>query len=173
MPQKDKTKVAVIADQILSDPLFPSNTSSDKSATSKEVQTQKDPLASQVWRMYTKAKDTLPNGSRLENLTWRMMAMSLKSKKKDDNIDEGDAMVVDDTPEPAPATSQTSIDISTSSTGNPPSPDDTVGLLSSSAPPYMMDFLREEHERKNVMVTGSSRADIMHQYMVRGLVKVA
>jgi hypothetical protein len=43
---------------------------------------KKDPLASQVWRMYTKAKDNLPNGSRLENLTWRMMAMTLKKKER-------------------------------------------------------------------------------------------
>ena len=30
--------------------------------------------------MYTKAKDSLPNAQRLENLTWRMMAMTLKKK---------------------------------------------------------------------------------------------
>ena len=167
MPQKDKAKVAVIADQILSNPLFPSPTSPDSSENAKEPQTQKDPLASQVWRMYTKAKDTLPNGSRLENLTWRMMAMTLKSKKKDENDDENDAMAIDHTSEPASSTLQAGIDIRTSSIAHPPSPDDTIGLLSSSAPPYMMDFLREEHEHKNVMVTGSSRVDSLHQYMVR------
>lgn len=59
----------------LSDSLFP---------VRKEPENQaKDPLATQVWRLYTKAKDTLPNGSRLENLTWRMMAMTLKKKNQE------------------------------------------------------------------------------------------
>lgn len=40
-----------------------------------------DPLAAQVWWLYTKAKDTLPDGRRLENLTWRMMGMTLLQKK--------------------------------------------------------------------------------------------
>ena len=60
---------------ILSDSLFPA-------PPQKEHDKKKaDPLGSQVWRLYTKAKDTLPNGSRLENLTWRMMAMNLRKKQ--------------------------------------------------------------------------------------------
>ncbi|KAI7847706.1 hypothetical protein BDC45DRAFT_472205 [Circinella umbellata] len=60
---------------ILSDSLFPA-------PPQKEHEKKKeDPLGSQVWRLYTKAKDTLPNGSRLENLTWRMMAMNLRKKQ--------------------------------------------------------------------------------------------
>lgn len=39
---------------------------------------EKDPLAAQVWKAYAKAKNTLPNGPRMENLTWRMMHMNLK-----------------------------------------------------------------------------------------------
>ncbi|KAK4056708.1 Sodium- and chloride-dependent GABA transporter 1 [Microbotryomycetes sp. JL221] len=41
----------------------------------------KDPIAAQVWRMFNKAKNTLPNGARMENLTWRMMSMSLKKRR--------------------------------------------------------------------------------------------
>ncbi|WFD35905.1 Iron-sulfur clusters transporter atm1, mitochondrial [Malassezia cuniculi] len=37
-----------------------------------------DPLATQVWRMYAKQRDTLPNAARMENLTWRMMALKLR-----------------------------------------------------------------------------------------------
>jgi GATA-binding protein len=48
---------------------------------------QKDPLAAQVWKAYARAKNTLPNGPRMENLTWRMMHMTLKK--------------VDATPKPA------------------------------------------------------------------------
>jgi GATA-binding protein len=39
---------------------------------------KKDPLATQVWKAYARAKNTLPNGPRMENLTWRMMHMTLK-----------------------------------------------------------------------------------------------
>lgn len=40
-----------------------------------------DPLATQVWKMYSKQRAELPNGQRMENLTWRMMAMTLKKKE--------------------------------------------------------------------------------------------
>ncbi|KAL2001039.1 hypothetical protein VTN02DRAFT_2315 [Thermoascus thermophilus] len=54
---------------------------------------KKDPLATQIWKLYSRTKSQLPNQERLENLTWRMMAMSLKrnqrerlsSQKKDSN----------------------------------------------------------------------------------------
>ncbi|KAF9996509.1 hypothetical protein BGZ80_001210 [Entomortierella chlamydospora] len=50
---------------------------------------KEDPLAAQVWRLYSRAKDSLPNAQRLENLTWRMMAMTLhkKGEGKQSNID--------------------------------------------------------------------------------------
>lgn len=40
-----------------------------------------DPLATQVWKMYAKQKTQLANGARMENLTWRMMAMTLRKKR--------------------------------------------------------------------------------------------
>lgn len=43
---------------------------------------KKDPIASQVWKMYARQKASLPNGQRMENLTWRMMAMSLRRKRE-------------------------------------------------------------------------------------------
>ncbi|CCG81451.1 Nitrogen catabolic enzyme regulatory protein [Taphrina deformans PYCC 5710] len=43
--------------------------------------TSADPIAAQMWKMYTKQKDSLPNGARMENLSWRMMAMDLKRKE--------------------------------------------------------------------------------------------
>ncbi|KAI0695521.1 hypothetical protein BC835DRAFT_943552 [Cytidiella melzeri] len=45
---------------------------------------KEDPLATQVWRMYAKTKANLPHGQRMENLTWRMMALALKKKKEDE-----------------------------------------------------------------------------------------
>ncbi|KAL7315167.1 glutamine-repressible protein product regulator [Mucor circinelloides] len=69
-----------MADQVLACNLFPEDDQEMGDDQIDQEEKKKDPLSSQVWRMYTKAKDTLPNGSRLENLTWRMMAMTLKKQ---------------------------------------------------------------------------------------------
>ena len=44
---------------------------------------KKDPLGTQIWKLYSKAKSQLPNQERMENLTWRMMAMKLKHKEQE------------------------------------------------------------------------------------------
>lgn len=44
---------------------------------------RKDPLATQIWKLYSRTKAQLPNQERMENLTWRMMAMSLKRKEQE------------------------------------------------------------------------------------------
>lgn len=44
---------------------------------------KRDPLATQIWKLYSKTKTQLPNQERMENLTWRMMAMSLKRKERE------------------------------------------------------------------------------------------
>jgi GATA-binding protein len=56
-----------------------SDTADDVNSLAKE-----DPLATQVWKMYAKTKATLPNQQRMENLTWRMMALALKKKERDE-----------------------------------------------------------------------------------------
>lgn len=86
--KKSTTTVTTrMADQVLSCSLFPEKKKGNESSTADSTDQKKDPLASQVWRMYAQAKDSLPNGSRLENLTWRMMAMTLK-KEGDTNSSE-------------------------------------------------------------------------------------
>lgn len=42
---------------------------------------KKDPLATQVWKLYSKQRGSLPNAERMENLTWRMMAMTLRRER--------------------------------------------------------------------------------------------
>lgn len=121
-------------DQVLSDSLFPAQDEPVEVEEEEKVTTKKnkkDPLATQVWRLYTKAKDNLPNGSRMENLTWRMMAMTLNHKKKKE---DGEKVTT------------------------PPAADDTTGLLSSSAPPYTMDYNHNSNNQTNVLVAGSMRA---------------
>jgi GATA-binding protein len=49
-----------------------------------EEMQKKDPLATQIWRLYSKTKKTLPNQERMENLTWRMMAMQLRKRQQED-----------------------------------------------------------------------------------------
>jgi len=39
---------------------------------------EKDPLGIQIWKLYAKAKSSLPNAVRMENLTWRMVAMNIR-----------------------------------------------------------------------------------------------
>ncbi|KAF8540190.1 hypothetical protein BDD12DRAFT_880848 [Trichophaea hybrida] len=48
---------------------------------SPEDMQKKDPLATQVWKLYSKQKGTLPNAERMENLTWRMMALTLRRER--------------------------------------------------------------------------------------------
>ncbi|KAG6812608.1 hypothetical protein H0H92_001959 [Tricholoma furcatifolium] len=45
---------------------------------------KQDPLATQVWKMYARTKATLPHAQRMENLTWRMMALALRKKKEEE-----------------------------------------------------------------------------------------
>ncbi|KAI8580835.1 hypothetical protein K450DRAFT_234812 [Umbelopsis ramanniana AG] len=79
-------------EHLLSESLFPTKRSSNKSQDSETTSidskndSKKDPLSSQIWRLYTKAKDNLPNGSRLENMTWRMMAMTLNKRRNSNGM---------------------------------------------------------------------------------------
>ncbi|EIW70759.1 hypothetical protein TREMEDRAFT_73557 [Tremella mesenterica DSM 1558] len=48
-----------------------------------EEMAKKDPLATQIWKVYARGRDNLPNGMRMENLTWRMMHLTLKKQEED------------------------------------------------------------------------------------------
>ena len=48
---------------------------------SPEEMQKKDPLGTQIWRLYHKQKGQLPNSERMENLTWRMMSMNLRRQE--------------------------------------------------------------------------------------------
>ncbi|KUI73517.1 Nitrogen catabolic enzyme regulatory protein [Cytospora mali] len=53
-------------------------------AASPEDLEREDPLATQVWRFFSKTKQNLPNQERMENLTWRMMHTSLRKQRQVD-----------------------------------------------------------------------------------------
>lgn len=69
---------------LLQDSIFPEwKTGAPRSDENPEELQRKDPLAAQIWRLYTRTKSQLPNQERMENLTWRMMAVSLKRKERE------------------------------------------------------------------------------------------
>ncbi|KAK4198451.1 putative nitrogen catabolic enzyme regulatory protein area [Triangularia verruculosa] len=43
---------------------------------------REDPLATQIWKLYAKTKQSLPNQNRLENLTWRAMHLKLQKEAR-------------------------------------------------------------------------------------------
>lgn len=65
----------------LRDPSFSLVPDNDPENMAKE-----DPLATQIWRMYAKHREQLPNAARMENLTWRMMSLTLR-KQRDGKVD--------------------------------------------------------------------------------------
>lgn len=54
---------------------------------------KQDPLATQVWRMYARQKANLPHAQRMENITWRMMALALKKKKEEEEAAIGNSEI--------------------------------------------------------------------------------
>ncbi|KAI9670907.1 MAG: hypothetical protein M1817_003792 [Caeruleum heppii] len=79
------TTDTVARDELLRDSIF-SDWRDDAAAadlgTPGEMQKQ-DPLATQIWKLFSKTKAQLPNQERMENLTWRMMAMNLRRKERE------------------------------------------------------------------------------------------
>lgn len=76
---------AVARSELLKDAVFPSwkdDTGSDANESPEEMQ-KKDPLGTQIWKLYSRTKTRLPNQERMENLTWRMMAMNLKRLERE------------------------------------------------------------------------------------------
>ncbi|KAI9647755.1 Sodium- and chloride-dependent GABA transporter 1 [Ciborinia camelliae] len=74
-------------DDLLGESFFPTwkDGSAGEELDNTEEMQKKDPLATQIWKLYSKTKKTLPNQERLENLTWRMMAMNLRKRKEEEN----------------------------------------------------------------------------------------
>lgn len=74
----------VARNEVLRDTMFPDwkdDTSGDAFDSPEEMQ-KKDPLGTQIWKLYSRTKTRLPNQERMENLTWRMMAMNLRRREQ-------------------------------------------------------------------------------------------
>ncbi|KAH7116810.1 hypothetical protein B0J11DRAFT_552776 [Dendryphion nanum] len=72
---------------MLRDSIFPAlrNDAGDPNIDSPDELRRNDPLGTQIWKLYSKAKTQLPNAERMENLTWRMMAMSMRRAELERN----------------------------------------------------------------------------------------
>ncbi|KAL8811011.1 MAG: hypothetical protein Q9200_002128 [Gallowayella weberi] len=70
---------------VLGEAVFPSWRDDAASAdlSHPEEMQKKDPLGTQMWKLYHRAKSQLPNQERMENLTWRMMAVNLKRTEQE------------------------------------------------------------------------------------------
>ncbi|KAH7146001.1 hypothetical protein EDB81DRAFT_651068 [Dactylonectria macrodidyma] len=74
---------------LLGSPLFPSLQDDIAHADeSIDKMQQDDPLATQVWKFFTKTKLQLPSQHRMENLTWRMMALNMRKQKQQKQSEE-------------------------------------------------------------------------------------
>jgi len=66
---------------------------------------KQDPLATQVWKMYARQKANLPHAQRMENLSWRMMALALKKKKEEEEAASKADVKTEAAPTPVPQSS--------------------------------------------------------------------
>lgn len=76
---------SIIRGGLLRDSIFPEwkDGGPRSNMESPDEMMKKDPLATQIWKLYSRTKFQLPNQERMENLTWRMMAMSLKRNQRE------------------------------------------------------------------------------------------
>lgn len=72
---------------LLREPYHQNKRLNDDDSDDSDSDDKKNSWDSSFWKLYTKAKDMLPNGKRLENYSWRMMAIA--SKRKNDEERSG------------------------------------------------------------------------------------
>ncbi|KAL4402332.1 Negative regulator of RNA polymerase II [Malassezia pachydermatis] len=148
---------------LLADAQLPSGMDDDP-----ELLAKNDPLATQVWKMYAKQREQLPNAARMENLTWRLMSMKLRRQ-----MDGGPTAAVDytalipkqDGASPPPDVSATP---STSSHESTHSQDDdtrrgrekTVRRIEASTMPMPMTSMHE-HAQEQTRFIARSRSRSM------------
>lgn len=80
-------RAAAAPQGVLAEPIFPTLKNDAHSAhmESPEEMQRNDPLGTQIWKLYSKTRTQLPNAERMENLTWRMMAMSMRRAERERN----------------------------------------------------------------------------------------
>lgn len=71
-------------EELLQDAVFPDwrDDAAPEDFDDPDEMQKKDPLGTQIWKLYSRTKTRLPNQERMENLTWRMMAMNLRRREQ-------------------------------------------------------------------------------------------
>jgi len=69
--------------ELLREAIFPNWRNDASSDLEPNKMMEKDPLGVSIWKLYSRTKTQLPNQERMDNLTWRMMAMNLKRKERE------------------------------------------------------------------------------------------
>ncbi|KAH9905275.1 hypothetical protein F4778DRAFT_779622 [Xylariomycetidae sp. FL2044] len=84
-PDNSGTTAAAPFD-LLRTSIFPNlqNAMSGTNETLEQMR-QKDPIATQIWKFFSKTKQNLPSQERMENLTWRMMHVDMRKQKQEGN----------------------------------------------------------------------------------------
>ena len=78
-PTDSSTRTGLLRKSALNE--WEDNATTTMDEDSPEEMQKKDPLGTQIWKLYHKQKGQLPNSERLENLSWRMMSMNLRRKE--------------------------------------------------------------------------------------------
>lgn len=79
-----RKELTASSNSLLGNALFPDFQPENSVPSNIEQLQEADPLAAQVWKFFTKTKQQLPNQQRMENLTWRMMALSMRKRSQDE-----------------------------------------------------------------------------------------
>ncbi|GBC08162.1 hypothetical protein RclHR1_07940001 [Rhizophagus clarus] len=79
-------KVSDIFDILLREPYHQKKKINDDDSDDSDSEHKKNSWDASIWRLYTKAKDILPDGIRLENYSWRMMAIASKRKNEGEKL---------------------------------------------------------------------------------------
>ena len=81
----DKTYTAA-NNELLGNALFPALRTANSASSKQSIdQMQRDdPLATQIWKLFSQTKQQLPNQQRMENLTWRMMALGMRKQRREE-----------------------------------------------------------------------------------------
>ncbi|KAF3043870.1 hypothetical protein E8E11_004327 [Didymella keratinophila] len=72
---------------MLDEPIFSAfgnDAAAERPESPSELQ-KNDPLGTQIWKLYSRAKTQLPNAERMSNLTWRMMALNMRRAEEQRN----------------------------------------------------------------------------------------
>jgi GATA-binding protein len=87
-PTEDSVRRGVLEDAIF--PAF-SNDAGSASVESPAQLQKDDPLGTQIWKLYARAKTQLPNSERMENLSWRLMSLNMRRAEQARNKGYGRA----------------------------------------------------------------------------------